>query len=292
MRRFIAFVVVLCAVVILGALLPHWRQDRRVHAGTQSRGNWTTGNCPDSDRNSWGHWGAVHECQLRRATLTLNGNPLSVSSTNGSIHVIGQDRSDVELEASVNVWASSNREADRLLRSIQVHTANGDIYDRGPHFFFFSGYSVNYRLLVPRGITGHFSNTNGGIALDHLNGKVRFGNTNGGVTLRSMNGDVQGHSVNGGIQITLAGDTWQGAGLRADTTNGGIDLRVPDQYSAHVDAGTVNGGISASFPVNVQGNVRNHLDANLGNGGPTIHLQTVNGGISIAHPGPGSGKAD
>jgi len=62
------------------------------------------------------------------------------------------------------------------------------------------------------------------------------------------------------------------------------DLRftAPDHYSAHLVARTVNGGISVDFPVTVQGTLKNRLDTNLGQGGPTIHLQTVNGGVSIS----------
>jgi hypothetical protein len=44
----------------------------------------------------------------------------------------------------------------------------------------------------------------------------------------------------------------------------------------------VNGGISVDFPVAVQGDIKNHLDTNLGDGGPTVEVKTVSGGVSIA----------
>jgi hypothetical protein len=291
MRRFVVFVIVFCAVVVAGVLLPRFYRGDRAHAGAEAQGNWTTGDCPDASIG-WGHWGAVHLCQLRRATLTLNGNPLSVSTTNGSIHVIGEDRQDVEMEASVHVWAPSHRAAQRLLRRIDVYTENGDIHDSGPSFLFFTGYVVNYRLLVPRAVAASLHSTNGGIDLSQLNGKIRFANTNGGVTLTQVSGDVQGSTVNGGVTIALDGDTWQGAGLRASTVNGGISLHLPNQYSAQLDAATVNGGVSVSFPVAEQGDVGKHLNVSIGSGGPLIHLRTVNGGISIDHGGQASGNAD
>jgi DUF4097 and DUF4098 domain-containing protein YvlB len=83
--------------------------------------------------------------------------------------------------------------------------------------------------------------------------------------------------------VSLDGDHWQGNGLHANTTNGGIDLRVPQHYNAHLETATVNGGISIDFPVTVQGTIKNHLNTDLGSGGSTVHIQTVNGGINISH---------
>ena len=57
--------------------------------------------------------------------------------------------------------------------------------------------------------------------------------------------------------------------------------KAPDRYSAHLGASTVNGGVSVAFPITVQGMVRNHVDTNIGQGGPTLAFETVNGGISV-----------
>ena len=72
----------------------------------------------------------------------------------------------------------------------------------------------------------------------------------------------------------------------AKSTNGGVTVKAPDHYSAHLVAETVNGGISVGFPITVQGKIRNQIDTNLGQGGATLHFQTVNGGVSInpIHP--------
>ena len=58
-------------------------------------------------------------------------------------------------------------------------------------------------------------------------------------------------------------------------------MKAPDRYSAHLVVDTVNGGIEVAFPITVQGKIRNHLDANVGQGGPTLQFETVNGGFSM-----------
>ncbi len=280
MRRFALFVVAFTAVVLLGVSLPH--SHRHVHAAAQAQtGNWHNGDCDDNGH----HWGQAHVCQMRRTSFALPSGRISVETVNGGIEIIGEDRSDVALEARVSAWAPSESEANDLLRQVVIDTANGELRDRGPHSHFLNrtGYSVDYHLRVPQHLAADLHTMNGGIDLAHLDGNLRFATTNGGVTLDRVSGDVDGHTVNGGINVSLAGDHWQGNGLHADTTNGGISLRVPEHYNAHLETGTVNGGINVDFPVTVQGTIKNHLNTDLGSGGSTVHVQTVNGGITISH---------
>lgn len=290
MRRFIVFILCLTAIVVLGVALPHANINARAAAQAKPSGNWQNGDCDDQGR----HWGEAHACQIRHTTFTLASQRLSVETTNGGIDVIGEDRSDVALEARVQTWASSQGEADRLLNEVSIDTANGNVRDHGPrsHFFGREGYSVDYHLHVPRHMAAELHTMNGGIDLTRLDGMIRFGTTNGGVSLDQLAGDVRGETVNGGLNITLSGDHWQGGGLYAETTNGGVDLRIPDHYSAHLETGTVNGGISVGFPVTVQGEIKNHLNTDLGSGGPTVHVQTVNGGVTISRSGSSAKDED
>jgi DUF4097 and DUF4098 domain-containing protein YvlB len=253
-----------------------------VHAAAAAQpGNWHNGDCDDNSN----HWGEAHVCQMRRTTLSLPSGHLGVNTMNGGIDVTGEDRADVALEARVTAWAPSESEANDLLNQIVIDTDSGDIRDHGPHTHFFNrtGYSVDYHLHVPRHLAAELHTMNGGIDLTRIDGNLRFETTNGGVSLDQLSGSVQGHTVNGGINISLAGDRWQGDGLHADTTNGGIDIRVPNNYSAHLETGTVNGGISIDFPITVQGEIKNRLNTDLGSGGSTVHVQTVNGGVTISH---------
>lgn len=282
MRRFTLFVLCFTAIVVLGVALPHSRLNAHAAAALpQQTGNWHNGDCDHPNH----HWGSAQACQMRRTTFALPGGHLAVHTMNGGIDVIGEDRNDVELEARVTTWAPSDSEANALLNRVTIDTGGGDIRDHGPRPSFFGreGYSIDYHLHVPQHLTADLHTMNGGIDLTRLDGNLQFDTTNGGVTLDRLSGDVQGHTVNGGLNITLAGDRWQGQGLSADTTNGGIDLRLPDHYAAHLETATVNGGISVNFPITIQGEIKNHLTTDLGGGGPTIHVQTVNGGITINH---------
>src|SRR6266540_1714545 len=98
---------------------------------------------------------------------------------------------------------------------------------------------------------------------------------------RRLAGDVKGQTMNGGLAIDLAGAGWDGKGMDVRTTNGGVTLSIPENYSAHLETGTVNGGLKTDFPITLQGEVKRELSFDLGGGGQTISAMTTNGGVSI-----------
>lgn len=251
----------------------------------------TTSPCDDEQGNTTNNnWFAGHQdraCELRRATLRLVNEQLSVSGENGGIDVVGEEREDIALEAQVITQASSREEAKSLAREVKIVT-NGTIHAEGPKMLGFShrSWSVNWRLRVPRHVAAELHTINGGIHVTNVVGTIHADTTNGGLTLDDLGGDVHATTVNGGLNVRLDGNEWHGAGLHASSTNGGVHVSAPNQYSAHLVAETVNGGISVGFPITVQGKTRHKIDTSLGQGGATLHFQTVNGGVSIhpAHP--------
>jgi DUF4097 and DUF4098 domain-containing protein YvlB len=93
---------------------------------------------------------------------------------------------------------------------------------------------------------------------------------------------VRGRTTNGGVEVRLDGDTWDGEGLDLETTNGGIRLRVPEDYSARLETRTVNGSVDIDFPVTVQGNIGRSISATLGNGGALVRAVTTNGQVRVS----------
>ena len=260
-----------------------------VPAAAQS---FTTTPCNGDEGNSHNtsfFGGKEKACELRRTTLPLVNGQITVSGKNGGIEVIGEDRQNIELEARVVTQESSTERAQSLLKEIKILT-DGSIRAEGPSssgsFFGLFGNSnwyVNFRLHVPRHLAAQLHSENGGINITNIDGDISAQTTNGGLTLRDLAGKVHATTVNGGLEVTLKGSQWQGEGLFAKSTNGGVSVKAPDHYSAHLIAATVNGGISVDFPITIQGSIRHHIDTQIGQGGPTIQVETTNGGVSIGH---------
>lgn len=224
-------------------------------------------------------------CEVRELTLKAPASGLDVDAQpNGGIRVRAADRTDVRVEARVQARAGSAEEAKALAGRVTIDTDGGRVRAQGPDTHRDSWWSVSYRIEAPAttGVTLHAQN--GGISIEGMKGKTRFRTLNGGVDLTRLAGDVSGSTTNGGLRVVLAGRTWDGTGLDVRTTNGGVDIAVPDGYSAHLVTSTVNGGVDVGFPITVQGRIGRRLAVDLGGGGPTVRAVTTNGGIDLHRP--------
>jgi hypothetical protein len=66
------------------------------------------------------------------------------------------------------------------------------------------------------------------------------------LVVSNVGGDIRGETTNGGLNIDLKGDRWDGAGLDVETHNGGVRMTLPENYSAELETGTTNGGVTIS----------------------------------------------
>ena len=167
----------------------------------------------------------------------------------------GSDRNDVLVRARVESAAPSRNEAIELAKQVRVETAGSRIHSTGPEPKRDSWWSATFEILVPRRSNLSLTAHNGGIAISDVNGRIEFSGLNGGVVLRRVGGRVHGSTTNGGLVVELDGSRWDGEELNVKTTNGGVMMSVPENYSARLETGTVNGHVSTDFPVTVQGRI-------------------------------------
>ena len=220
-------------------------------------------------------------CDVREQTLN-GANPLDVDTGgNGGITVRGADRADVFMRARIVAQADTVDEARRVASAVRIDTAGSTIRADGPRSDRDTSWSVNIELQVPRNAILTLNTKNGGIAINDFGGQAKLHTTNGGVSLSSVNGDIRGETRNGGVTINLTGDHWDGQGLDIETHNGGINMTLPDNYSAALETATVNGRIHMDFPVTVTGRIGRELTTTLGAGGAKLRAVTTNGGVTI-----------
>jgi DUF4097 and DUF4098 domain-containing protein YvlB len=140
---------------------------------------------------------------------------------------------------------------------------------------------VSYEVFAPRDTNLKLQSRNGGIAITNVRGDLDFETQNGGIKLDGLAGNVHGRATNGGVEVNLTGARWEGESLNVRTTNGGVRMRVPENYSARLETGTVNGGVNIDFPVLVQGKIGRDISTTLGSGGALVRAETTNGGVRI-----------
>jgi hypothetical protein len=232
--------------------------------------------------NSWGDRDYERHCEVRESTMPAG--PLNVDAgQNGGVSIEGWDRNEIRVRAIVQTSARDAADARNLAGQVQVQAGGGRVYSTGPESSRREWWSVSYRINVPRKNDLDLRASNGGITITGVSGNVRFDTTNGGVKLQDVGGRVNGETRNGGLNVTLSGSRWDGEGLDVETSNGGVNLMIPDGYNAELETRTVNGGLRIDFPITVQGELtgRRGLSTTLGSGGPLVRVRTTNGGVTI-----------
>jgi DUF4097 and DUF4098 domain-containing protein YvlB len=232
----------------------------------------------------------VSSCEMREQTIAYGGRLTVDGGVNGGVSIKGWDSPSVLVRSKVEASAADDASAKSLASQIHVDWSAGQVKASGPEMQQSrngdrnQNWSVSYEVFVPRNADLSLKTHNGGISIADVRGNIQFEALNGGVNLKNLAGDVEGNTKNGGLNITLAGTRWDGTKLDARTTNGGINISMPQNYSAHFETATVNGHLNTDLPMTVHGNVSDiskRLSTDIGSGGPTVHVETVNGGVNL-----------
>jgi hypothetical protein len=263
--------VVLCTSFLFG-------QDKSEHKAKHKEfcsGN----NYPNGDKVSFR--------DMREMALPATGNLAVDGGKNGGVRVIGENRSDVLVRACIQTWGSSDEAAKALANSIRIATSPAVKAEGADE----NGWSVSYEVRVPQSTNLKLNAHNGGISISTVDGMLEFETTNGGVNLHNVSGDVKGRTTNGGVNVSLSGTSWKGSGLDVQTSNGGVNLTIPENYAANIETGTVNGGFKSDIPSlsitteDIKGETPrrrgSRITTTLNGGGAPIRVVTTNGGIKI-----------
>lgn len=237
-------------------------------------------------RDNNGDGRLASHCEIKEQTLRAGGLISVDGKTNGGVSIKGWERPEILVRAKIETRAPTQAEAEQLAQQVRIETAALNIHAQGPESRNDYQWYVSYEILVPGRSDLNLKANNGGISIADVNGRIEFHTTNGGVSLSRVGGAVTGTTTNGGVHVELTGTRWEGETLDVRTTNGGVNLVVPDNYSAHLETGTTNGNVQSDFPLNVplteRGRMPKDISVDIGSGGPTIRAITTNGGVQLS----------
>lgn len=262
----------LCAAALAALALPC----RPAAAQDEDLGDWAR-NCERWNRSS----DRENFCQEREERIAVPRLLRVDGHENGAVSVRGWDRDEVLVRERIQAWGPSRDDARRIAGAVRVHTAGGEIYSEGPDNGRGRGYAVSYIIYVPRRMDLRVNTSNGPLAVYGVTGRMDLRAHNGPVELSALGGDVRARAENGPLAVHLTGSRWNGEGLDAETTNGPVDLSVPDGYRATLTTGTVNGPMNVDMPLTVQGRFPRQFTTQLGGGGAPVRVVTTNGPFVI-----------
>jgi hypothetical protein len=242
--------------------------------------------------HAFDHRGALTEEFHQTYALTADGR-VELDNLNGAVHLSTWDRNEVKVDA-VKYADSKERldeariEVDSQPNSISIHTK----YPDHDHTFNWGSHNnpagVEYTVTVPRAARlDEIKLINGSLDITGASGEVHASCINGRLDAHNLSGRAELSTVNGQLEVKF--DQLSGSPVELKSVNGSVNLTIPSDSKAQIDASTVSGGIENDFGLHVNRHsvIGHDLRGELGNGGPHIELENVNGRIEIRHASDG-----
>ena len=216
---------------------------------------------------------------------------VNLGNINGGVKIKVWDRAAVQVDAIKKAYrrerlAEATIEVTSTEENIRIKTE----YPDGNQSFYKDDRRydnpaiVEYTLLVPRKATlESIELVNGPLDIDGVEGSVKASSINGPVTARGLMGEARLSTVNGPLQAVFT-QLEESKPITLGSVNGQVTLVIPSDANAAIRAGTVHGGISNDYGIQVKHGeyVGHNLEGQIGTGGPRIKLGNVNGGIRIS----------
>lgn len=142
--------------------------------------------------------------------------------------------------------------------------------------------SVEFRVLVPKGVKVDVGTVNGAVNVDGATSEVDAATVNGDLEVATTGGRVNATNVNGSVRARL-GKIDNDGDMNFTTVNGSVIVEFGGDFGGDVDLETVNGSLNTNFEMTVSGRLDpKHLRAHIGKpGGPRLKLETVNGSVEL-----------
>lgn len=221
------------------------------------------------DVKKWGLY--VHETQPE-VSLLQNDNRVEIIARTHGLNVFFGGVSE---QFTIDVTVPANCAVD-------VRSTDGavDVPDLSGHVQIETG-DGHIRVTGARGDITLFSG-DGAIDAEGLDGSLRAHTTDGHLhvsgrfdhlDLRTGDGRIEAQAERG----SRLADAWN-----LETRDGGMQLQIPHDIKAMLDARTGDGRLHVDLPIAVRGDIRHHqLSGELNGGGPTLRLRSGDGSLTL-----------
>jgi hypothetical protein len=232
----------------------------------------------------------------------VSGRPeINLDTHDGDIRVHAAERKDVQVLVTADgrkigqggVIISEHQDGNRLSLTVRI-----------PHHWGinvgWSSRSLRVAIEVPLESNLELHSGDGNIRIQDVKGVLQLETGDGDIETRSTDGSIRAHTGDGNIDVdgvyaalelrtgdgNIVAEARTGSKMESQwllrTGDGNIELRVPDGFSADLDAQTGDGQVTLDFPVVVQGAFKqSSIRGKMNNGGLTLELHSGDGNISL-----------
>lgn len=247
------------------------------------------------------------------------GRALDVRNISGFIHVEGTNDAAVQMSIRKVIRAETRDDLAEAQRDVRLDFRDGAarveamVTDKRGHVCGEPSnddgerwdrvhYDVrfDFTIRVPRDAALRLCTINGSeVIVSGTRGDFDVSNVNGLIEMRDVAGSGRAHTVNGPVTVAFTANPKQPSSFK--TVNGNVDVSFPDGLAADFAMKTFNGGLFTDFDaqplassVPAAGERRNgrfvyrvneFTRVRVGNGGPEITFETLNGNVRARRAG-------
>ncbi len=230
----------------------------------------------------------VSEKETFSFEVSANAN-FSIDNINGDIEITGRDGDTIEVVALKR--ADSQKGLDRIEIQVDANSNSVEIdteLNKGEKQWFNwggDGASVTYTVTLPSTVSlDSIDSVNGDVKVTDVSAEVSVDTVNGDIDVSGLADDAELDTINGKIRVSFTSfDGHQRASC--DTVNGSIQVYLPENASASVNAESLNGSIKGGdfeLTVNKGRFIGRDMHGTIGDGSARLNLDTVNGSIRVA----------
>lgn len=218
---------------------------------------------------------------------------IELDNINGPVHITAWDQNQVKVDAVKYAYSKERLEEAKIeVDSGKDYLSIRTRYPEHDHTFNWGSHNnpaeVEYTLTVPRGARlDEIKLINGSLDVNGVSGEVDASCINGRLEAHNLSGRAELSTINGHLDAKF--DQLPGSSVQLKSVNGSVDLTIPSDSKAEIEASTMSGGIDNDFGLHVNHHnfVGHDLRGELGNGGSRIRISNVNGHIEIRHADDG-----
>lgn len=228
------------------------------------------------------------------------GNPeLHVTTNDGNVTLRAASISSIEARVSTSGWKidpgdvriTEHQTGNRVELDVKVPSLHFNLGNRW----------VRIELQVPSNTTAEVRTGDGNVRSDGLRGNTRLITHDGNIEGENFDGALEASSGDGNIHVrgrfdvlnvrsgdgNIDAEVSRGSRMSGAWTlhsgDGRVTLRLPDGFSADLEAHTGDGHITVDLPLTTSGGIHeNTVSGKLNGGGQTITIHTGDGAIHLA----------
>lgn len=223
--------------------------------------------------------------EIEKSFSVTNESDFSLSNINGAVAITSWQESTIKVVATISAETQESRDDVTINIKQQGNkvSVNTD-YKEKSYRQNNQMAKVDYQVWLPADTNlSDIELVNGSLNIKNVSGEVEAEVVNGSINATGLSGNSEISAVNGSVNVDYKAQADDVESIEIETVNGRIELLLPQNINADVSADTMHGSIKTAFGLTAtKSSFSGHnLRGEIGSGGTTIDLDSINGSIKI-----------